>query len=91
MFSKQVENTTGKGKIACYEQFFLFPQCFQMACFSGASKGVIVWEWVNVLTHACTSSLHSILLKATGIFPTQSLLTLSQTSPGFHVSAEQVF
>ena len=46
-FSKQVENTVGKGEIACYEQFLLFPQCFQKACFPGASKGVIVWEWVN--------------------------------------------
>ena len=27
--SKQVENTVGKGEIACYEQFILFPQCFQ--------------------------------------------------------------
>ena len=32
--SKQVENTVGKGEIAC------FPE---------ASKGVIVWEWVNSL------------------------------------------
>ena len=38
----------GKGEIARYEQFLLFPQCFQNACFPGASKGVIVWEWVNV-------------------------------------------
>ena len=45
--SKWVENTVRKGEIACYEQFFLFPQCFQQACFPGASKGVIVWEWVN--------------------------------------------
>ena len=37
----------GKGEIACYEQFLLFPQCFQKACFSVASKGVIVWEWVK--------------------------------------------
>ena len=22
-------------------------QCFQKACFPGASKGVTVWEWVN--------------------------------------------
>ena len=29
MFSKQVENTVGKGEIARYEQFLLFPQCFQ--------------------------------------------------------------
>ena len=42
-----VENTVGKGEIARYEQFLLFPQCFQNACFPGVSKGVIVWEWVN--------------------------------------------
>ena len=45
--SKQVENTVGKGEIARYEQFLLFPQCFQKACFPGVSKGVIVWEWVK--------------------------------------------
>ena len=45
--SKRVENTMGKGEIAHYEQFLLFPQCFQKACFPGASKGVIVWEWLN--------------------------------------------
>ena len=47
--SKQVENIVGKGEIARYEQFLLFPLCFQKACFPGASKGVIVWEWVNSL------------------------------------------
>ena len=31
-FSKQVENTVGKGVIACHEQFLLFLQCFQKAC-----------------------------------------------------------
>ena len=45
--SKQVENTVGKEEIARYEQFLLFPQCFQKACFPGASKGVIVQEWVK--------------------------------------------
>ena len=30
--SKRVENTEGKGEIACYEQFGLFPQCFQKTC-----------------------------------------------------------
>ena len=28
-FSKWVENTVRKGEIARYEQFLLFPQCFQ--------------------------------------------------------------
>ena len=29
---KGVDNTVGKGEIARYEQFLLFPQCFQKAC-----------------------------------------------------------
>ena len=37
----------GKGEIACYEQFLLFPQCFQKDSFPEAPKGGIVWEWVN--------------------------------------------
>ena len=45
--SYSVENTVGRGEIACCEQFLHFPQCFQKACFPGASKGVIVWEWVE--------------------------------------------
>ena len=43
-FSKQVENTVGKGEIAHYEQFLLFPLCFKNASFP---KGVIVWEWLR--------------------------------------------
>ena len=50
-FSKRVENTVGKGEIARYEQFLLFPLCFQKDCFPGASKRVIVWEWVNAFQH----------------------------------------
>ena len=49
--SKPVENTVGKGEIARYEQFLLFPQCFQKACFPGASKGVIMWEWVKFVSY----------------------------------------
>ena len=39
----------GKGEIACYEHFLLYPQCFQKASFPGASKGVILWEWVKLV------------------------------------------
>ena len=46
--SKQVENTVGKGEIARYQPFLLITQCFQKACFPGAIKGVIVWEWVKL-------------------------------------------
>ena len=31
-FSKRVENTVEKGEITRYEQFLLFPQCFQKTC-----------------------------------------------------------
>ena len=31
-FSKRVEITARKGEIAHYEQFLLFPQCFQKTC-----------------------------------------------------------
>ena len=31
-FSKWVENTVGKREIARYEQFLLFPHCFQTTC-----------------------------------------------------------
>ena len=50
MLSKRVENTVGKGEVARYEQFLIFPQCFHKACFPGVSKGVIVWEWVNIFS-----------------------------------------
>ena len=50
-FFKWIENMVGKGEIAPCEQFLLFPQCFQKACFPGASKCVIVWEWVKPFLH----------------------------------------
>ena len=31
-FSERVENTVGKGEIACNDQFLLLPQCFQKTC-----------------------------------------------------------
>ena len=66
--SKQVENTAGKGEIARYEQFLLYPQCFQKACFPEASKGVIVWEWVKQhLTFSQTTNF--------GLFQTERVCT----------------
>ena len=59
--SRWVENTAGKGEIARYEQFLLFPQCFQKACFQGVSKGVLVWEWLNSLVVLASAS--NILLR----------------------------
>ena len=38
--SELIENIAGKGEIARYKQFLLFPQCFQKACFPAASKKV---------------------------------------------------
>ena len=37
----------GKGEIACYEQFLLFPQCFKKGCTADMLKPGLVWERVN--------------------------------------------
>ena len=59
----------GKGEIARCEQFLIFPQCFQKACFPGASKGVVVWEWVKVI------SWQSVTLVLTQLFFPKPLTT----------------
>ena len=48
-FSKLVENTVRKGEIAHYEQFLLFPQCFQMTYTADTWKPGLVWERVKTL------------------------------------------
>ena len=67
----------GKGEIARYEQFLFFPQCFQKACFPGASKGVIVWEWVKQFRKGENAGLIYLQMLSKSVF------TLSQTSPWF--------
>ena len=39
----------GKGEIAHYKQFLLFPQCFQKACTVDTLKPGFVWERVKCL------------------------------------------
>ena len=46
--STQVENTVGKGEISRYEQFLLFPLCFQKTCIADTYKLGLVWERVNL-------------------------------------------
>ena len=57
----------GKGEIARYEQFLLFPQYFLKACFPGESKGVIVWEWVND-SSIVTFDIPQLFIEQEGIF-----------------------
>jgi hypothetical protein len=49
-FSKRVENTVGKGETAHYDQFLLFPQCFQKTCTADMKKPGLVWERVKQQT-----------------------------------------
>ena len=37
----------GQGEIARYEQFLLFPQCFQKTCMADTLKPGLVWERVK--------------------------------------------
>ena len=46
-FSKWVENTVDKAEITRYEQFLLFPQCFQKTISADMQKQGLVWEMVN--------------------------------------------
>ena len=42
----------GKGEIARYEQFLLFPQCFQKTCTADTKKPGLVCERVNIHSRA---------------------------------------
>ena len=64
----------GKKRNCSCEQFLLFPQCFQKACFPGASKGVIVWEWLKIQDENLCSSIGSIQNLRTGGYWFDSLL-----------------
>ena len=46
-FSDSGENILGKGEIAHYEQFLLFPKCFQTPPIVEVSKCVYMWERVK--------------------------------------------
>ena len=46
-----VENIVGKRENLGYHHFLLFPLCFEKTSFPDTSKGVIMWEWMNPLTH----------------------------------------
>ena len=37
----------GKGEIARYEQFLLFPQCFHKTCMADTYKPGLVWKRVK--------------------------------------------
>ena len=48
--SKWLESTGGKGEIACYKQFLLFPLCFQKTCTADQDQDLkpgLVWERVK--------------------------------------------
>ena len=46
-FTKRVENTVGKGEIARYEQFLLFPWCFQKTCTTSRKNQGLFWKGIN--------------------------------------------
>ena len=49
-FSKRVKNDVGKGEIARYEQFLLFPQHFPNTFTPDTSRPWLVWEKVNAFS-----------------------------------------
>ena len=67
----RVENIVGKGEIARYEQFLLFPQRFQTASFPEASKGVVLWKWVKLFFVLCKCFKFGLVWKR---FPPNNIL-----------------
>ena len=45
----------GKGEIASYERFLLFPQSFQRTCSADMLKQGLVWERVNLIVLILTT------------------------------------
>ena len=97
-FSKQVENTDGKGKTAPYEQFLLLLQCSQKTCTSDTLKPGLIWERVKAEKYAVYRysffrgdffPLGQVPLNCFSIY--MNSLTLSQTCPGFYMPAAQIF
>ena len=93
MFCKRVENTVGKGEIARKEQFLFFPKCFLPFRRTFCSIHQI-WNCHLQTLSICKSLLFVIwervkLLVSVKVM--MGVLTLSQTSPCFYVSAVQAF
>ena len=78
---KPLENIVGKGEKAGNQHFLLFPQCF----LPFPKQNVIFGFMFNL------SSTKAFNLNQSEILLCGKELTLSQTSPGFYVSAVQVF
>ena len=74
-FSKQVENTLGKGEIAHYKQFLLFPQCFQKTCTADTYKPGLVWEMVNSFSQYSFRGLMIVI--ATRLSPLSPMYVVS--------------
>ena len=106
-FFNGVENIVGKGENAGYQHFLFFPQCLQNALYSGSLKVGTVWErvkevnlfnWMSNLNNFLstekntrTQKIHKMYYFLFLVKHLDTILSLSQTSPCFYVSAAQVF
>ena len=72
--SKQVENTVEKGRAIS-----LFPTVFSKGLFLGASKGVIVWEWVKSQGPYSPTVFENILSFVHQRFPYQEAFERNKT------------
>ena len=62
-FSKRVVNTVGKGEIARYEQFLLFPQCFKRLILQTRESKGLFGTGLNVfILYNCETSSYNLYL-----------------------------
>ena len=75
----------GKSRNCSLRAISPFPSVFKKACFPGASKGVIVWEWVKLRNKIhydrreqyCCKCLYSVLALTTVLLSPIDLMSLS--------------
>ena len=60
------KNTVGKGEIACFYQFLLFPQCFQNICTADLLRPGLVWESVSPNIQMNRAFSKTVILKGGG-------------------------
>ena len=58
----RLENIVGKGENAGHQHFLLFPQCFQMLCFSGSFKSELCGKELKHYKSICNFLLNYKIL-----------------------------
>ena len=89
--SDLVENIVGKGEIARYEQFLLFPQCFQKLSVVDASKRVSMEKRENIISVILQRPVHISMLYSSFFLPVLQKLSFPSYWLLSHIPTMETF